>query len=131
MPRLSAEPEAKSAVKSRGSNPFEGLTLDELKPLVEGEALPEPEVKFTERISDKGTKVVTPKVIRAGEPRFFMERNQRGWVLLIGKYMDYNGSRQHSLRTLKPNSSNHPKDALDYAKLKKMGIPERFTSTRS
>ena len=113
-----AEPVAPKAEvkKVRKSDPFEGMKLEDLKPMVDGEPLPNGEMEDDHHFNRDNQRVHLRK-IWPGEPRAYLERNPRDkqadWYNLIGVFDKVISKTSRVLRTLKPKKNPGDKAILD------------------
>lgn len=86
----------------RHGDPFIGLEVKNLKPFTSSKDLPADRVEDRTGTDAGGNVVHTGRTIFCGAPRFYMERTEKGWYNLIGKYRNGKGIGSRNLRTIKP-----------------------------
>ena len=115
-----------------GRDPFEGLKLEDCKPFVSREELPEADVKIESWKNSEGH-VMSKRRVASGEPRFLLEQCPSRWLNLIGIYRNGKGVARKNVRTLKPTKDTNglnpmmvahiKEDKRIFEQLKKQKIP--------
>lgn len=79
---------------------------------VKGEPLPEATIESVDKRlnPNTGREELYGRVIRSGEPRFFLDQNERGNYNLIAVYQNGKGTARKSLNTFKHRNIEHTRE---------------------